>query len=62
MMRYLATNGIAVTAEPDEAAATYRLNLTMNIADAGFNRDTLLHAVETLSACVLRLREAILCG
>jgi len=58
---FLASNGVAITADEDEAKGLHYLNLTINIPDAGFNRETLLDALTVLTACVTRIKGIIPC-
>ena len=57
----LATNGISFTSDRDEKKAMRYMNLTTNIPEAGFNKDTLAQAVTTMTACVYKIRGMIPC-
>jgi len=57
----LATNGVALCPDWDKASAAQHLNLTINIPEAGFNKDTLAQTVETMAACVHKIKRMITC-
>ena len=59
---FLAMNGIAITSDRDEKTAAHYMHLTINIPNAGFNKDTLSQAVETMTACVYKIKGIIPCA